>query len=47
MKIEFRNVSFRYPSAQELALDDVSFCIQPGEVSLSFLMPTLRRISSS
>lgn len=29
--IEFRNVTFRYPGATERALDDVSFCIQPGE----------------
>lgn len=29
--IEFRNVHFRYPGAQEKALDGVSFTIQPGE----------------
>ncbi|HKP22447.1 MAG TPA: type I secretion system permease/ATPase [Dongiaceae bacterium] len=29
--IEFRNVSFKYPSAQTAALDGVSFKIQPGE----------------
>ncbi|WP_085808267.1 type I secretion system permease/ATPase [Sphingomonas sp. TZW2008] len=30
-KIEFRNVSFRYPGASEPALHGVSFTIQPGE----------------
>ena len=30
-KIEFRNVSFRYPGAAEKALDGVSFTILPGE----------------
>lgn len=30
-KIEFRNVSFRYPGAAEKALDEVSFTIMPGE----------------
>ena len=30
-RIEFRNVSFRYPNASEKALDGVSFTIQPGE----------------
>jgi ATP-binding cassette subfamily C protein LapB len=29
--IEFRNVTFKYPSAQTAALDGVSFRIQPGE----------------
>jgi ATP-binding cassette subfamily C protein LapB len=29
--IEFRNVTFKYPSAQTAALDGVSFKIQPGE----------------
>jgi ATP-binding cassette, subfamily C, bacterial LapB len=29
--IEFRNVQFKYPSAQTAALDGVSFKIQPGE----------------
>jgi ATP-binding cassette subfamily C protein LapB len=30
-KIEFRNVSFRYPGTPEKALDGVSFTVQPGE----------------
>ncbi|HEY5722239.1 MAG TPA: type I secretion system permease/ATPase [Allosphingosinicella sp.] len=30
-KIEFRNVSFRYPGATEKALDEMSFVIEPGE----------------
>jgi len=30
-RIEFRNVSFRYPNAPEKALDEISFTIQPGE----------------
>jgi ATP-binding cassette subfamily C protein LapB len=30
-RIEFRNVSFRYPGAPEKALDGVSFTVQPGE----------------
>lgn len=30
-KIEFRNLSFRYPGAPEKAIDEVSFTIQPGE----------------
>ena len=30
-KIEFRNVSFRYPGAPEKALDGVSFSVEPGE----------------
>jgi ATP-binding cassette subfamily C protein LapB len=30
-KIEFRNVSFRYPGAPEKALDEVSFTVEPGE----------------
>jgi ATP-binding cassette subfamily C protein LapB len=30
-KIEFRNVSFRYPGASEKALDEISFTIEPGE----------------
>ena len=30
-RIEFRNVSFRYPGAAEKALDGVSFTIEPGE----------------
>lgn len=30
-KIEFRNVSFKYPEADILALDDVSFTINAGE----------------
>jgi ATP-binding cassette subfamily C protein LapB len=30
-RIEFRNVSFRYPGAPEKALDGVNFTIQPGE----------------
>lgn len=30
-KIEFRNVIFRYPGANEKALDDMSFTIEPGE----------------
>ncbi|HEX9954344.1 MAG TPA: type I secretion system permease/ATPase [Allosphingosinicella sp.] len=30
-KIEFRNVSFRYPGATEKALDEVSFTIEPGD----------------
>lgn len=30
-KIEFRNVSFRYPEATEPALQSVSFSIEPGE----------------
>ena len=30
-KIEFRNVSFRYPGASENALNGVSFVIEPGE----------------
>jgi ATP-binding cassette, subfamily C, bacterial LapB len=30
-KIEFRNVSFRYPGSPEKALDGVSFTINPGE----------------
>ena len=30
-KIEFRNVTFRYPGASEPALADLSFTIQPGE----------------
>jgi ATP-binding cassette subfamily C protein LapB len=30
-KIEFRNVSFRYPGAPEKALDGVNFTVQPGE----------------
>ena len=29
--IEFRHVSYRYPGRDELALDDVSFTIAPGE----------------
>lgn len=32
MKVEFRNVSFRYPHAKKPALDNVSFTIYPGEV---------------
>ena len=30
-KIEFRNVTFRYPGADSVALSDVSFSIEPGE----------------
>jgi len=30
-KIEFRNVSFRYPGGAEKTLDEVSFVIEPGE----------------
>ncbi|HEX8579856.1 MAG TPA: type I secretion system permease/ATPase [Allosphingosinicella sp.] len=30
-KIEFRNVSFRYPGATEKALDEVNFVIEPGD----------------
>jgi ATP-binding cassette subfamily C protein LapB len=30
-RIEFRNVSFRYPGASENALDGISFTITPGE----------------
>jgi ATP-binding cassette subfamily C protein LapB len=30
-RIEFRNVSFRYPGAAEKTLDEVSFTIEPGE----------------
>jgi ATP-binding cassette subfamily C protein LapB len=30
-RIEFRNVSFRYPGATEKALDEISFTIEPGE----------------
>ena len=30
-RIEFRNVSFRYPGAPEKTLDGVSFVIEPGE----------------
>jgi ATP-binding cassette subfamily C protein LapB len=30
-RIEFRNVSFRYPGASEPALQGISFTIQPGE----------------
>jgi ATP-binding cassette subfamily C protein LapB len=30
-RIEFRNVSFRYPNAPEKALDEVSFTVEPGE----------------
>ena len=30
-KIEFRNVSFRYPGSPEKALDSVTFTINPGE----------------
>jgi ATP-binding cassette subfamily B protein len=31
-KIEFRDVSFRYPGSEERALEDVSLAIEPGEV---------------
>jgi ATP-binding cassette subfamily C protein LapB len=30
-RIEFRNVSFRYPGAPEKTLDSVSFVVEPGE----------------
>ncbi|HEX8126835.1 MAG TPA: type I secretion system permease/ATPase [Allosphingosinicella sp.] len=30
-RIEFRNVSFRYPGAPEKTLEDLNFTIQPGE----------------
>jgi ATP-binding cassette subfamily C protein LapB len=30
-KVEFRNLSFRYPGASEKAIDGVSFAINPGE----------------
>ena len=30
-RIEFRNVSFRYPGAPEKTLDGVSFAVEPGE----------------
>lgn len=30
-RIEFRNVSFRYPGASEKALDEMSFTIEPGD----------------
>jgi len=30
-KIEFKNVSFSYPDSEQLALNDVSFVINPGE----------------
>jgi ATP-binding cassette subfamily C protein LapB len=30
-RIEFRNVDFRYPGANEKALENVSFAIEPGE----------------
>jgi ATP-binding cassette subfamily C protein LapB len=30
-RIEFRNVSFRYPGAPEKTLEDLNFIIQPGE----------------
>lgn len=31
IKIEFRNVSFKYPDTEKTVLDNVSFVIQPGE----------------
>ena len=30
-KIEFRNVSFSYPNSKVKAIDNVSFCLNPGE----------------
>jgi ATP-binding cassette, subfamily B, multidrug efflux pump len=32
-RIEFRNVSFRYPGAEEDALHDISFTAQPGQTT--------------
>ncbi|MDH5506455.1 MAG: ABC transporter ATP-binding protein/permease [Anaerolineae bacterium] len=32
-KIEFRNVSFRYPGAEENVLHDISFVAQPGQTT--------------
>jgi ATP-binding cassette subfamily B protein len=31
--LEFRNVSFRYPGAEQAALDDISFVARPGQVT--------------
>jgi subfamily B ATP-binding cassette protein MsbA len=31
-KIEVRNLSFTYPDSQRQVLDDVSFCIEPGQM---------------
>ena len=30
-RVEFRNVSFRYPGASENALNGISFVLEPGE----------------
>lgn len=32
-KVEFKNVSFRYPDAEECVLKDISFTTNPGEVT--------------
>lgn len=32
-QVEFRNVTFYYPGAEEPALEDISFCARPGEVT--------------
>lgn len=37
--IEFRNVSFRYPSTERLVLRDISFIIQPGQ-TIAIVGPT-------
>ncbi len=31
--VEFRNVSFRYPSAEEDVLHDINFTARPGETT--------------
>ncbi|MDA3833828.1 MAG: ABC transporter ATP-binding protein [Spirochaetales bacterium] len=32
-RIEFRNVSFRYPGAEDLALNEISFTAEPGQTT--------------
>ncbi len=32
-RVEFRNVTFRYPGAEEPALSDISFTVEPGSVT--------------
>ncbi len=44
--VEFNSVRFSYPGAKKPTLDDVSFCVGPGEV-LTLIGPSGSRKSSA